>query len=171
MHLLGALACMRHVGGRGVSHLLSMPRHLNTLRLAAAIITASAAFATAPHSGGSAGSSGSAGWPAPARLRVEGLVQQQQPDRGLVVLSEKLPRFSFSHGLGPGTPSSPRGLAQVAYRITVRQSTGRILWDSGTVHTDNSSDILYAGDDPLEAFGAYTWTASWLATGKYGSCP
>ena len=46
----------------------------------------------------------SAGWPAPVRLRVEGLEQRpQQP----VVLSETLPRFSFSHGC----QGAPRGLA------------------------------------------------------------
>ena len=36
------------------------------------------------------------GWPAPVRLRVEGLEQRPQQ---LVVLSEALPRFSFAHGL------------------------------------------------------------------------
>jgi hypothetical protein len=139
-----------------------------------------------------------AGWPAPVRLRIEGL--EQQAEEQLLVLSETLPRFSFSHGLGPlSVPPPPRGLTQAAYRITVVRRTDipdmappaleewqtlpsssssssggggggvvggrRVAWDSGVVHTANSSDILYAGD-PLHAFGAYTWTAAWLATGK-----
>ena len=104
------------------------------------------------------------GWPAPVRLRVEGLEQwPQQP----VVLSEALPRFSFSHGrLAPG---APRGLAQSAYHVTVElQRRGAenplVVWDSGVVRTANSSDIAFAGSEPLRPFEAYKWTAAWLAT-------
>ena len=102
-----------------------------------------------------------ASWPAPDRLRVEGL-QEQWPQP--VVLSEPLPRFSFSHGrLAPGT--APRGLAQSAYRITVRlQPQQRVVWDSGAVATANTTDIQYAGSAPLQPFEAYTWTVAWLAS-------
>ena len=96
-------------------------------------------------------------WPAPTRLRVEGL--EQRPP-GLVVLSETRPRFAFSHGLS----SAPRGLSQKAYRITVRDSeTKATVWASGAVLSANSSEIEYAGE-PLRAFGAYTWSAAWQAS-------
>ena len=73
---------------------------------------------------------GISGWPAPVRLRVEGLEQlPQQP----VVLSETLPRFSFSHGqIAAGAP--PRGLGQSAYQLTV-QCAEAVVWDSGVVNT------------------------------------
>jgi len=103
-----------------------------------------------------------ASWPAPTRLRVEGL--EQQPP-GLVVLSEQRPRFAFSHGR---FAAPPRGLAQAAYRITVRSGAADSggaapVWDSGVVRSTNSSEIVYAGD-PLHAFGAYRWSVAWLAS-------
>jgi alpha-L-rhamnosidase len=103
------------------------------------------------------------GWPAPARLRVEGLEQWPQQR---VVLSEAVPRFSFSHGrLAAGTP---RGLGQQAYRIVVQQAdvatSPFVVWNSGVVRSVNSSNIAYAADAPLRPFESYTWITAWQAT-------
>ena len=111
-------------------------------------------------------SSSSDAWPAPTRLRVEGLEQQQQ---GLIVISEPLPRFAFSHGVMPATmAAAPRGLAQTAYRITVRHA-GAVVWDSGVARSTNCSGIPYTGS-PLLAFEPYSWSVAWLATdGKWSA--
>jgi alpha-L-rhamnosidase len=103
---------------------------------------------------------------APTRLRVEGLEQQQQSD-GLVVLSEKLPRFAFiAHSLlmtRSAGVSAPRGLAQAAYHIRVLNRSGVPVWDSGVVKSANCSEIAYAGE-LLRAFEAYTWRVKWLGS-------
>ena len=98
---------------------------------------------------------GVVGWPAPARLRVEGLEQWPQQQ---VVLSEAVPRFSFSHGRRAA--GAPRGLGQLAYRIVVQRApvatSPVVVWNSGVVRSVNSSDIAYAGDAPLRPFESYT---------------
>jgi|EP01046_Picozoa_sp_COSAG06_P010732 hypothetical protein len=123
------------------------------------------------------------------RLRVEGLELQQQGEDGLVVLSEQLPRFAFSHSVpNSNTAAVPRGLAQAAYHIKVHSSSvssssssgsgssssssrsssssggnATTVWDSGVVRSANCSEIVYAGE-PLRAFEAYTWSVAWLGT-------
>ena len=104
------------------------------------------------------------GWPAPVRLRVEGL--EQHPGQ-LVVLSEPLPRFSFSH---PTVAAAPRGLVGAGYRLTVRCSPaaapagGFVVWDSGVVHSSSSLSIVYGGAEPLRPFKAFSWSLAWLAS-------
>ena len=123
-----------------------------------------------------AAASSDAGWPAPIRLRVEGLEQQQQGgEGGLVTLSNPSPRFAFDHGLvsrETGVPV-PRGLGQAAYRITVVRTDGcgassgggTTVWDSKVVQTANCSQISYPSDGlPLVAFETYRWTVKWQAT-------
>ena len=134
------------------------------------VATAATVVAAAVH-GHSSGVTTQAGWPAPVRLKVEGLEQQQQGAgvSSLLVLSESLPRFAFSHGpvamqsarnaggivepaaLAIGRKEVPRGLAQTAYRIRVSHdpshtdSMGALVWDSGVVHSADCTSIVYAG--------------------------
>lgn len=106
----------------------------------------------------------SVGWPAPVRLRIAGL--EQHPGQ-LVVLSEPLPRFSFSH---PTIAAAPRGLVGAGYRFTVRRSPaaapagGVVVWDSGVVRSSSSLGIVYGGTAALLPFEAYSWSAAWLAS-------
>ncbi|WP_300840670.1 alpha-L-rhamnosidase [uncultured Acetatifactor sp.] len=48
------------------------------------------------------------------------------------------------------------GQRQTAYRIVVKKTDGRMVWDSGKVMSDQSHDIVYGGDC-LEATSGYTW--------------
>ena len=48
------------------------------------------------------------------------------------------------------------GASQSAYKIIVKDDAGHIVWDSGTVESDLSTEIFYAGET-LRPQTAYTW--------------
>ena len=62
------------------------------------------------------------------------------------------PRFSWQTSAAPGT----RGIAQSAYRISVTDPFGAMVWDSGKVTDGRSVDIGYAGA-PLQPATRYNW--------------
>jgi hypothetical protein len=104
--------------------------------------------------------------PAPVDLKVEGL------DAASAVLSTATPVFSFDHGDTAALQKLlPRGAAQRAYRITVSGIVGvssSLLWDSGTVASQQCSQIEYGGP-MLTPFGRYSWSVEWQATGGHRS--
>lgn len=51
------------------------------------------------------------------------------------------------------------GQRQTAYRIAVKSTDGKMVWDSGKVLSDQSHEIVYGGER-LEAATAYTWELS-----------
>ena len=82
------------------------------------------------------------------RLRVEYL---ESP----LSIDTPVPRFSFAR------THPDRAVSQTAYRITVTAAaTAQLLWDSGTVASNASLNIAYAGL-PLQSDADYTWTAAW----------
>jgi hypothetical protein len=86
----------------------------------------------------------------PQNLRVEGL----SPASEDVVLSEVMPRFGFHHA--PLAAPVPFGVAQASYPVTVsaRSDGERLLWDSGHVASNASSEIVYGGQQGLGAAAA-----------------
>ena len=82
------------------------------------------------------------------------------------------PRFSWQL-----TADAERGVAQQAYQITVKDETGREVWNTGRVADGRSLNVKYAGE-PLHATTRYTWNvevwdnkggktsdSSWFETG------
>lgn len=53
-----------------------------------------------------------------------------------------------------------RGQSQSAYRVVVSDSSGKQVWDSGSVTSNASAGIEYAGS-ALTSDTCYTWTVSW----------
>ena len=106
----------------------------------------------------------------PQNLRVEGLSPASQD----VVLSEVRPRFGFHHA--PLVAPVPFGVTQASYRVMVsaRADGEQLMWDSGHVASNASSEIVYGGQQglgaaaaagtPLAAFSRYTFCVTWTAT-------
>ncbi|MBQ9666215.1 MAG: family 78 glycoside hydrolase catalytic domain [Bacteroidaceae bacterium] len=55
--------------------------------------------------------------------------------------------------------SSERGCQQVSYSITVADTNGNTMWDSGTLPSKEQLGIVYQGA-PLKSRTAYTWTVT-----------
>jgi len=49
-----------------------------------------------------------------------------------------------------------RGARQTAYHIVVQQADGEIVWDTGRVESDQTTQIVYAGR-PLRQTARYEW--------------
>jgi alpha-L-rhamnosidase len=54
--------------------------------------------------------------------------------------------------------SSRRGVMQTAYQVQVSRAESGVIWDSGKVVSDNSTQVIYAGPD-LESRRRYAWRA------------
>ncbi|MEA3180661.1 MAG: alpha-L-rhamnosidase [Gammaproteobacteria bacterium] len=67
-------------------------------------------------------------------------------------LEVSTPRFSWQTTSAAGV----RGVAQSAYRITVKDPAGSIVWDSGRVADSRSLDVAYGGA-PLKPATRYDW--------------
>ena len=52
--------------------------------------------------------------------------------------------------------SSRRGVMQTAYQVQVSRAESGVIWDSGKVVSDNSTQVIYAGPD-LESRRRYAW--------------
>lgn len=89
------------------------------------------------------------------------------------------PRF----GWRMKTAGAERGVVQIAYRLTVRDPRGAVVWDSGSVRSPESQNIQYKGR-PLQPATRYEWTVtawdqrnrrataqSWFETGLMDPAP
>lgn len=89
-------------------------------------------------------------------------------------IDQHIPRFSWQM---VGKNKKTRGLNQEAYSIIVKEESGKIVWNSGIVKTDESLNILYSGDS-LKPCTRYNWrvivwdnqgnttaSGSWFETG------
>ena len=57
---------------------------------------------------------------------------------------------------------SPRGLSQAAYSIEVHDvDAKKLLWASGTVMSNRSTNVRYGGTERLPADGAFAWRVQW----------
>lgn len=75
-------------------------------------------------------------------------------------LDEACPRFSWQ------MCSTERGAAQAAYRLTLTDGQGQIVWDSGRVDDSTSLAVPYAGT-ALRPETRYQWTVEvWNQKGK-----
>ena len=74
-------------------------------------------------------------------------------------LDDETPAFSWK------MESAVTGAAQSAYQITVKDESGKSVWDSGVVESRESVDIPYAGE-ALAAQTKYTWQVTVTDTGN-----
>ncbi len=92
----------------------------------------------------------------PTRLRCEYLVDP-------LGIDESAPRLSWVlQGDRPGA----RGERQSAWQVIVRREGGPVAWNSGTVSSDETAQVVYAGK-PLEPCARYRWKVRvWDGAGK-----
>ena len=81
----------------------------------------------------------------------------------LVTVSEVRPRFSWH------TAAVARGISQAAYRVVVHcNETGavqpQLMWDSGRVESNGSTNVALGGEALLQAGSSCDWRIQWWAT-------
>jgi alpha-L-rhamnosidase len=77
----------------------------------------------------------------------------------------KTPRFSWQML----APEGSREYSQTAYQVTVKDATGKLVWNSNKVKSGVALGIVYTGS-PLKGTTRYTWTVrAWDQTGRVSS--
>ena len=71
-----------------------------------------------------------------------------------IALDEKIPNFGWQM---KADISSPQNIRQSFYQIVVKDTAGKIFWDSGKIANSESQNIYYKGTELLPET-LYTWT-------------